>query len=390
MELTPLERFGRRLRIGMVGGGLGSYIGESHRIALRADGMWELVAGVFSRDPAVSQATGRRLLLDPGRVYRDHRALIDVEPRRPDPVDAVVVAKPPASHAEITIDLLDAGFHVVSEKPLTASAEQAAAVATALARSGRRLLLTHCYSCYPMVRMARDMVRRGDLGRLTVIDTEFASGAYAAGAPAAAWRLGIAEAGSAGMLADLATHAIQLATYVSGQRVSGVAARLHRLVPEHQVYDNAFLDLSFNAGAAGRCWSTYQAAGALHGLRIAVYGDRGSLSWDHERAEVMWWRPAGGPETLLAKAGPMATAGALDASRFTAGHPDGYGLAFANLYRDFAQALLAEALGDDPGPFLSRVPGIDDGVHTLEVVEAAVRSHEAGRCLPEPVPPRPA
>jgi len=379
MEPTLLERFGRRLRIGMVGGGLGSYIGESHRIALRADGLWDLVAGVFSRDTAVSEATGRSLLLDPDRVYRDHRALIEAESRRPDRVDAVVVATLPASHAEITVGLLDAGFHVVSEKPLTASAEQAAAVAGAVARSGRRLLLTHCYSGYPMVRMARDLVRRGDLGRLTVIDTEFASGAYAGGAPAGAWRVRAVAAGAAGMLLDLGTHAIQLATYVSGQRVSGVAARLDRLVPEHEVYDNAFLDLSFDAGALGRCWSTYQAAGAVHGLRIALYGDRGSLSWDHEHAEVMWWRPVGGPETLLTKGGPMATAGALDAGRFTAGHPDGYGLAFANLYRDFAQALLAEAVGDDPEPFLSRVPGIDDGVHTLDVVDAAVRSQEAGR-----------
>jgi predicted dehydrogenase len=378
MEVTSLERFGRRLRIGMVGGGLGSYIGESHRIALRADGMWDLVAGVFSRDPAVSQATGRRLLLDPERVYRDHRALIDAEPRRADPVDAVVVATLPASHAEITIDLLDAGFHVVVEKPVTANVEQAVAVADALARSGKRLLLTHCYSGYPMVRMARDMVRRGDLGRLTVVDTEFANGAYAGGAPADAWRVGAAEAGAAGMLLDLGTHAIQLATYVSGQRVSDVAARLDRLVPEHQVYDNAFLDLGFGGGAAGRCWSTYQAAGAVHGLRIAVYGDNGSLSWDHEHAELMWWRPVGGPEALLTKAGPMATAGALDASRFSAGHPDGYGLAFANLYRDFGQALLAEASGDNPQPFLSRLPGIDDGLHTLDVVEAAVQSHEAG------------
>jgi predicted dehydrogenase len=236
-------------------------------------------------------------------------------------------------------------------------------VAAALARSGRRLLLTHCYSGYPMVRMARDLVRRGDLGRVTVID---------------AWRLSAAQGGVAVMLADVGTHALQLATYVSGQQVTGVAARLDRLVPTHEVYDNAFLDLTFDAGAVGRRWSTYQAAGAVHGLRVAVYGDRGSLSWDHEKAETLWWRPVDGPETLLTKAGPTATDGALAASRFTAGHPDGYALAFANLYRDFALALLADANGDDPQPYLARIPGIDDGQHTLDVVEAAVRSQETG------------
>jgi predicted dehydrogenase len=160
--------------------------------------------------------------------------------------------------------------------------------------------------------------------------------------------------------------------------VADVAARLDRLVPEHRVYDNALLNLGFAAGAVGRCWSTFQAAGAVHGLRIAVYGDRGALAWHHERAEELWWRPVEGPETLLTKAGAQATAGALDASRFTAGHPDGYGLAFANLYRDFAEALLADALGEDPTPFVSRLPGIADGLHTLDVVEAALQSQEAG------------
>ncbi|MFJ4172357.1 Gfo/Idh/MocA family protein [Paenarthrobacter sp. NPDC089714] len=377
MEVTSLEKFGRRLRIAMIGGGLGSYIGESHRIALRADGLWDLVAGVFSRDYSLSKATGRQLLIDPERVYTDHHELIRAESLRPDRVDAVIVATRPSSHAGIVIALLEAGFHVVSEKPLTSSVDEAIAVEDALVRSGRRLLLTHCYSGYPMVRMARDMILRGDLGRVTAVDTEFANGAYAAGAPADAWRLGSAEAGEAGMLVDLGTHALQLATYVTGARVSEVAARLDRLSPGHEIYDSAFLDLTFDNGAIGRCWSTYQAAGAVHGLRLSVYGDRGSLAWDHESAEVMWWRPVDGPATLLTKAGPMATDGALTASRFTAGHPDGYGLAFANLYRDFAEALIAESVGNDPGHFLSRLPGVEDGVHTLDVVEGALASHTA-------------
>jgi predicted dehydrogenase len=373
--MEPLERFGRRLRIAMIGGGLGSYIGETHRIALRADGLWDLVAGVFSRNPHISQANGRSLLLDPTRVYRDHQALIAAEAARPDGVDAVVVATLPASHAEIIIDLLDAGFHVITEKPLTTDSKIAADIASHLTRSGRQLLLTYCYSGYPMVRMARDLVAGGVLGRITMIDTEFANSAYAGGTPKDAWRVDAAAAGPAGMLLDLGTHAIQLATYISGQRVTSVAARLDRLDPDHGVYDSALLNLGFESGAAGRCWSTYQAAGAAHGLRISVYGDQGSLSWDHERAELLWSRPVGGPESLLTKAGPMATDNALAACRFTAGHPDGYGLAFANLYRDFGHALMAE----DPQPYLDLLPGIDDGVHTIDVVEAAIRSHESGQ-----------
>jgi predicted dehydrogenase len=368
-----LERFGRRLRVAMIGGGLGSYIGETHRIALRADGLWDLIGGAFSRDPEVSRATGRSLLLDPTRVYSDYRALLGAESGRPDRLDAVIVATRPASHAPIIVDLLEAGFHVIAEKPLTTSSDLAATISDALTKSGRRLLLTHCYSGYPMVRMARDLVTGGDLGRLTMIDTEFANSAYAGGTPEATWRVEAAEAGPAGMLLDLGTHAIQLATYVTGQKVASVAARLDHLDPNHVVFDNALLNMGFTGGAVGRCWSTYQASGAAHGLRISVYGDRGSLSWDHEQAELLWWRPVDGPELLLTKAGPLATDNAGAASRFSVGHPDGYGLAFANLYRDFAYALMA----DDPQPFLDLLPGIDDGVHTIDVVEAAIRSHGA-------------
>lgn len=375
--MVGIEQLGRRLRIGMIGGGIGSYIGESHRIALRADGLWDLVAGVFSRNPETSAATGRSLLIDPQRVYADHRVLIESEAQRQDRVDAVIVATLPATHAQISIDLLNAGFHVVSEKPLTATADEASRVAAAVESSGKHLLLTHCYSGYPMVRMAREMVSRGDLGQITIIDTEFPSGAYAGGTPENAWRVLSDDAGSAGMLLDLATHALHLATYVSGQQVGAVNAKLDRIDPAHQVYDSGFLNLEFSDGAVGRCWSTFQAAGAVHGLGIAIYGTRGSLHWDHEHAEVMWWRPVDGPAALLTKAGPLATPAALDASRFTAGHPDGYGLAFANLYRDFAYALIAESVGADPTPHLGKIPNVVDGVHTLEIVEAAVRSHEA-------------
>src|SRR3954447_758129 len=178
-----LERFGRRLRGAMIGGGIGSYIGETHRIALRADGLWDLLGGAFSRDPKVSQATGRSLLLDPTRVYSDYRALIATESGRPDRLDAVIVATRPASHAPIIVDLIEAGFHVIAEKPLTTSSDLAATIGDALTKSGRRLLLTHCYSGYPMVRMARDLVTRGDLGQITMIDTEFANPAYAGGTP---------------------------------------------------------------------------------------------------------------------------------------------------------------------------------------------------------------
>lgn len=375
METTLLERFGRRLRVGMIGGGLGSFIGQTHRIALRADGLWELTAGAFSRNPQTSRATGRGQLIARDRIYSDYRELIRGEASREDRVDAVIVATRPSDHAAITLELLAAGFDVICEKPLTATTDEARRVAEAVAATGRRLLLTHCYTGYPMVRAAREMIRRGDLGAITMVEAEFAGGAYAGATPAAAWRVGTEEAGEAGLLLDLGTHALNLAEFTTGTRITTVGARLHRLDPDHGAYDNAFLDLTFDDGAVGRCWSTSQAAGASHGLRISVYGDRGALTWEHERAEVMAWRRVDAPELLLTKAGPGATAEELSASRFTAGHPDGYALAFANLYRDFGYALLAERLGEDPSGHLERVPGAEDGLHTLAVIDAALLSH---------------
>lgn len=379
MRTTLLERFGRRLRVGMIGGGIGSYIGETHGIALRADGLWDLVAGSFSRNADTNSATGRALLIAPDRVYVDHRALIAGEAARADRVDAVIVATRPSSHADITCDLLAAGFHVISEKPLTGSLADARRVATAVAESGRRLMLTHCYSGYPMIRQARQMITRGDLGRITLIEARFASGMYAAETPPGSWRVEADEAGVGGLIADIGTHAMHLAEFVSGRRITAVAADLARVEPAHGAFDNAYLNLTFGADVRGRCWSTSQASGATHGLAVTVYGDRGSLSWDHEQAEVLWWRTADAPDRMLTKAGPGATSAALAASRFSAGHPDGYALAFANLYRDFAHALLADALGEDPNSILADLPDVSDGVHTLAAVEAAVTSNETGR-----------
>lgn len=373
----------------MVGGGIGSYIGETHAIALRADGLWDLVAGAFSRNPETNAATGRSWLIDPARTYADHRALIAGESARADRVDAVIVATRPSSHAEIACDLLAAGFHVICEKPVTDTLADARRVERAVAESGRRLMLTHCYSGYPMVRQARELVARGDLGRITLVESRFASGMYAASTPPGSWRVDGTEGGVRGLIADLGTHALHLAEFVAGRRINSVAAELTRIDPGHAAFDNAHLNLGFEGDVLGRCWSTSQAAGATHGLAVTVYGHRGSLAWDHDTPETLWWRAAGEPDRLLTKAGPGATPAAIAASRFTAGHPDGYALAFANLYRDFAFALLADALGEDPGPHLALLPDATDGVRALAAIEAAVASNETGRRVTVEARPRP-
>lgn len=377
MPQSLIERFGRRLRIAMIGGGIGSFIGETHRIALRADGMWELVAGVFSRHQDVNEATGRMLLLNQDRVYKDYLELIAKETNRPDPVDAVILATPPSDHLGIASALLSHGFHVVCEKPISVSSDEAKRIDDAAQSANRRFLLTNCYSAYPMVRLARDMIRNGDLGRISMVHVEFASGAFVhepedrADRP---WRLSPDEMGGLGALADLGTHVFQMGEFVSGQSITKVAAHLSKMAPGREVYDNAFVDANFDRGAVGRFWVSYQAIGNVHGLRFNVFGDRGSLQWDHESAELMWLRRKDQPAQQLTKAGPLSTSMAMEASRFSAGHPDGYGLAFATLYRDLAKILMLECLGEDSAAIWKDLPGAKAGLNSMRIIEAVLQS----------------
>lgn len=369
---------GRRLRAAMIGGGANSFIGETHRIAMRADGLWELVAGAFSRNPAVSQETAAANLIAPDRVYTDVHELIAREKARPDPVDAVVVATPPSSHREIVAALLAADIHVICEKPVTTSLAEVGELA-ALARGSRaRFLSTNCYSGYPMVRAARDLIRQGVLGEVRIVDVAFHSGFYGTGEAVGDWRLSPDELGGLSMLADLGAHVFHMAEFVSGRPITEVAGALQTLAPQHRVPDNAYVSTRHGDGTAGRVWLTYQATGSVHGLKFSIYGDRASVSWDHEDAERLWLREAGKPAALLTKGGELSSPGALASTRFSAGHPDGYGLAFANLYRDFGRLILADAAGAPPPLNADLLPGLADSVRIMSVIEAVVASNRAG------------
>jgi predicted dehydrogenase len=370
----------------MVGGGVSSFIGETHRIALRSDGLWDLVAGAFSRRWDISRQTGRSLLIDEKRIYSDYRDLIAGETQRDDHVDAVILATPPSDHLEIGSTLLKAGFHLICEKPISITSEEARVLKQVAEQAGRRILLTNCYSAYPMVRLTRDMVRRGDLGRISIVNVEFASGAYAGGVDEKEplpWRMDPNELGGLGMLADLGAHVFQMAEFVSNQTISKVAAHLETLAPQHKVIDNAFVDARFSNGAIGRFWTTYQAIGNVHGLCFSIFGDKASLAWDHEMAEVMWLRHKDQPAMQLTKAGPLSSSASLQASRFSAGHADGYGLAFATLYRDFAYVLMSDGLGADPSAFLRDLPSAKAGESSMSVIEAVVSSAAANHAWTE-------
>lgn len=378
-----LERFGRRVRLGLVGGGLDSVIGGTHLFALRADGLADVVAGALSIDPQVAEASGRALLLPPERTYSDWHEMLEGEGGRPDGVDAVVVITPPQFHAEVSAAFLAAGIHVLCEKPITATVEDAEILAHAARVSGKLFAVTHCYTGYPMVREARALIRSGALGAVRLIEGQFAGGEPGvlrepADIANRHWRFRRGSMGKASVLGEVGSHAHNIVEYVSGQRVSEVSAQLSTIAARREIYDNAYLTVRFDGGAVGRLWSSFVAAGNEHGLEFRIFGDDGSLHWRQEDPENLWWLRPGQAATRISRGIDETSEASRAATRVRPGHPEGYLMAFANIYRDFLCAVMKTGLGEDPAEDLALLPSAEDGVSTMRLIQAAVTAHDSG------------
>lgn len=369
----------RRLRLGMVGGGQGAFIGAVHRIAARLDDRWELVAGAFSRDAARARASAAELHVASDRAYADYREMARAEAARADGIDAVSIVTPNASHHAIARAFLDAGIHVICDKPLTTTLEDARDLVRAVQDSGRVFVLTHNYTGYPMVRQARAMVAEGLLGAIRVVQVEYpqdwlSTPVEETGLKQAAWRVDPAEAGPAGSLGDLGTHAHNIAEFVTGLRVERVAADLHAFVPGRRLDDNAQMLLRFAGGARGMLWSSQVAPGNENALRLRVYGETGGLEWAQEHPNQLRWTPLNEPPRVLARGvGPLSAA-ATRATRIPSGHPEGYLEAFAQIYRDAAELIAAQIEGRAPEEGATVAPGVEDGLRGIAFVAAAVES----------------
>ena len=380
MYSTLLTTLGRRLRLGMVGGGFDSVIGETHRIAYQTDGYYELVAGAFSIDQDVSRATGAGLLVAPDRIYEDYRDMATREAARSDGIDVVVIATPPHIHKDVAMAFLDAGIDVICEKPLTKTVEQAQELAACVAASGRLFVLTHCYSGFPMVRHARDLVSSGALGSLRMIEVEFAGGAPGVSVepddPAQRhWRFHAASMGKEAVLGEVGSHAYHLMSYVTGKLPQRLSARLQTLAARREVYDNAYLDFDYADGVVGRLWASYVATGSQHGLSLRIYGDKAAIEWREENAEYLHFRPLNSPEMILRSGQDGTSDFVARSSRFRPGHPEGYPLAFANIYAEAALALVAARTGNSTSELMGNLPGIADGVAGMRMIAAATESN---------------
>lgn len=365
----------RPVRIGMVGGGPGAFIGGVHRMALALDGRCQLVAGAFSADPKKSRQGGAELGLDPSRVYGSWQDMLQQEAALPDAerIEAVSIVTPNHMHHAPAIAALDAGFHVICDKPLTIHSEFAAAIEAAVTRSGKVFALTHNYTGYPMIREARELVRGGGIGKVQKVLVEYLQGWLVDpieqdGQKQASWRTDPARSGPGGALGDIGTHAFQLAEHVSGEKVTRLLGRRQSFVPTRAVDDDTMVLLEFGNGASGSLMASQVCTGQENALRLRIFGTEGGISWEQEHPNelrvfhkdgAMEWRRPG-------NAYVGATAASM--TRLPAGHPEGYLEGFANLYRNFAEAIRGEELPDAPFPTVAE--GVR-GVHFIETVVAS-------------------
>src|SRR5215469_16452268 len=372
----------RKVRVGMVGGGPGAGIAETHRTAMRLDDRYSIVAGVFSRDAQKSLAAARKLNVPEDRVYADYAAMAEIESRRGD-LDAVVIVTETGSHYEIARKFLETGINVICDKPLCLTLAEARELKSLVEKQKLIFCLTHNYSGYVMVRQAARMVRNGDLGEVKVVQAEHASGwasklVEREGIPQAVWRTDPEVLGDASVLYDLGTHAHQLSRFVTGLEVTEVAAEMNQIVEGRAIKDNANLLLRFSNGARGALWASMAAAGHEHGLRIRVYGDRGSLAWHHEDPHHLRFCPIDGAPQLLAQGAEWLSADAQRWTRVGLGHPEGFFEALANLYTEVADALLAKADGLPYARSDLSFPDVTDGVRGIAFVESAMGSYANG------------
>jgi len=373
------ERFPRRLRLGMVGGGQGGFIGAVHRFAARLDDDYELVAAALSSNAERALMSGLVLHLPPTRLYTDFREMARVEAQRDDGIDVVAIVVPNHLHYEVAREFLDAGVHVLCDKPLATRKADGEALSGLAKKKGVLFGLTHNYSGYPLIRAAREMIADGKIGDVRFLHVEYlqdwlAKPIEAAGNRQATWRTDPLLTGPAGCLGDIGSHAAHLAEYVSGMEPVEVSAELATFVDGRRVDDHTQVQLRYRSGARGSLLASQVACGEENGLRLRVYGSEGSLRWDQENPNELWFTRLGEATRRLTRGCAELPAEAADATRLPAGHPEGFIESFAQLYRDFAASVREHMAGK---PVAKRVPDLSDGIRGLSFIEAVLASHRA-------------
>lgn len=381
MTLNPvISMLGRRLRLAVIGGGSGSFIGAMHRQAARLDDRYEIVAGVLSSNPEKSKKDGAEIGLPADRIYTNVTEMFAAEAKREDGIDVVAIMTPNDSHFEYAMAALENGFDVICDKPMTNTLEEAEALHKKVLETGLIFCLTHNYTGYPMVRQAKAMVADGQLGTVRLIQVEYVQGGKAdenKPDPSASWRFDPVRGGPSLVMGDIGSHAHNLLRFISGLEVAEVAAEIGNIVPGRAVHDYGGALLRFNNGARGSYWVTQAAAGVENCLRIRVSGTKGSLEWMQEFPQALTFKPLGAPSQNRTPNGPGTLPLSKRSSRIVAGHPEGFHEGFANIYSDAAEAIAARRSGNQADPLALYFPNSLDGLMGLKFVFSSIESSKA-------------
>ena len=372
-----------RIRLGMVGGGAGAFIGAVHRIAARIDDQFDLVAGALSSSPERAIASGRDLGLDPTRTYSSYRDMAIREAKLKNGIEAVSIVTPNHVHYDAAKEFLRRGIHVICDKPLTSNLADAKKLKKVADESGALFILTHNYTGYPMIRQAREMIANGELGDIRIVQAEYpqdwlTENIEQSGQKQAAWRTDPSQSGAGGSTGDIGTHAYNLASFVTGLELDSLAADLDSFVEGRRLDDNAHVLLRFKAKgsekpAKGMLWCSQVAPGHENGLKLRVYGTKGGIEWTQADPNYLWYTPFGEQKRLITRNGAGSGAAAARVSRIPSGHPEGYLEAFATIYTEAARAINArkKSVAVDPAVVY---PTVDDGVKGVAFVDACVAS----------------
>ncbi len=381
MDLNPvLSMLGRRLRLAVIGGGPGSFIGAMHRQAARLDDRYEIVAGILSSNMEKSKKAGLELGLASDRSYTSVQEMLETESSRHDGADVIAIMTPNDSHFEYAMAALELDFDVICDKPMTNTLQEAEALHKKVKESGLVFCLTHNYTGYPMVRQAKAMIADGQLGTLRLIQVEYVQGGKADESkpdPSESWRFDPVRGGPSLVMGDIGSHAHNLVRFVTGLEVAEVAAEIGNIVPGRAVHDYGGALLRFDNGARGSYWVTQAAAGVENCLRIRVSGTKGTVEWKQEFPQALTFKPLGAPSQNRTPNGPGTLPLAKHSSRIVAGHPEGFHEGFANIYSDAAEAIAARRSGNTPNPLALYFPNSFDGLMGLRFVFSAIESSKA-------------
>jgi len=370
--------FEPRIRLGMVGGGSGAFIGAVHRIAARIDDHYDLVAGALSSTPEKARQSGAELGLDPSRTYDDFKAMAIREAKLKNGIEAVSIVTPNHMHYPAAKEFLRRGIHVICDKPLTSNLADAKKLLKIAEESDALFVLTHNYTGYPMVRQARAMIASGELGEIRLVQAEYPQDWLAepieqTGQKQAAWRTDPKQSGAGGSTGDIGTHAYNLACFVTGLELEELAADVHTFVKGRQLDDNAHVMMRFAGGAKGMLWCSQVATGHENGLKLRVYGTKGGIEWVQADPNYLWFTELGKTRQLITRNGAGAGPAAGRVSRIPSGHPEGYLEGFATIYTEAAKAIIAKRKGQKVDKDVI-YPTVQDGVKGVAFVEACIAS----------------